>query len=138
MLITIQMHGYYIWSHDTRNLHDELIFDQRLQNAANYKAQLLLDTGIYAHCVNGYCPNQMVREYGCETGWNDNANNVESILVMSYGEIGTAYETLLRSPPHRVHLLGEGWFQNHNRAAVGYANSGEIHVYIYLTAICKE
>ena len=135
LFLTVQIHGFNIWSHDTRQIRPELIFSQNLQNAANFKAQLLLTSGVYAHCIENYCPNKMIKDFGCKNDYNDNTNYVESFLIGPV-DMDKAYSLLLLSPSHRAHLLGEGWFSTQNYGAVGFYTKDSNNAYVFLAASC--
>lgn len=107
-----------------------------LQNAAEYKAHMLLETKDYSHCINGYCSNEMVKDFGCNVDLPDNANNVES-FVIGTGTYEFLIDALLKSEPHRNHLLGIGWYKDSHDAAVGVYTLNGITAIVVLIANCQ-
>jgi len=75
--------------------------------------------------ITGLRPNEIARQYGypLPRSWPDNANNIESAHFGCPTATG-ALQSLLGSPPHRAHLLGQGGFATHREIGVG-AHLGE-------------
>lgn len=87
---------------------------------------------------DGHGPNWHVRQAGYRLpfyyGAHDTANNIESIY-----ENGDNPEHIwqgwLDSPPHRVHVLGEGFYAGQTRYGIGYAhNDSGRHMWVLITA----
>lgn len=137
-LVTKQEQVFYVWRDDIEQQRPIMVLDERLTNAANYKAQLLAESGIIAHCINGYCPNQMIKDFGCLTDYKDMANDVESILI---GERNPAdvINHFRNSPEHRVHIFGEeDRFKYQDDIGVGYYEKNNNFYYVFISAHCKE
>ncbi len=137
MLLTIQEQGFTVWSQDIEQNRPVMRIDERLMNAANFKAQLMAKTGIIAHCVDDYCPNKMVREFGCKTEYGDDGNQVESLAV-GFSNVTNAYEALRESPLHRPHILGIDFFESQDEVGVGYYEYENNYYYVFISANCLE
>jgi len=135
MMFTIQEQGFHIWQNDINQNRPVMHLDERLVNAANYKAKLIAETGIIAHCVNGYCSNQLVHDFGCKTEYAGNSNQVESISV-GVSTMAEAYESLRRSPSHQPHILGLDMFSAQDEIGVGYYEFQNNYYYVFLSANC--
>lgn len=135
-LVSTQEQIFFIWSHDLEQQRPVMTLDKRLVNAANHKAKLLAETGIWAHCIDEYCPNQMIREFGCNTGLLDKANNVESIVIGEQNPANTI-ERLKNSQGHRNHILGlEDIYRNQDEIGVGYYEYNNNYYYVFISANC--
>lgn len=137
-LATTQEYIFFVWSQDIEQQRPVMHLDQRLVDAANYKAQLLAETGIWAHCINGYCPNRMIKDFGCATKHGDDGNQVESVLI---GEQfpGNAVQRLKDSPSHRIHILGlDDTFKYQDEIGVGYYEYQNNYYYVFISANCEE
>lgn len=137
MLLTIQEQGFTVWSQDIEQNRPVMHMDERLVNAANFKAQLMAETGIIAHCIDGYCPNEMIRDFGCKTIHGDDGNSVESIAV-GFSTVGAAYQALNDSPAHRLHILGLDMFESQDEIGVGYYEFNNNYYYVFISANCLE
>jgi len=137
MLLSVQQQGYEVWSADIEQQRPVMRLDERLVNAANYKAKLMAETGIVAHCINGYCSNKLAADFGCKTGFADNGNQIESIAVGSQ-TVTDAYERLRNSAAHHDHLLGIGFFNNQDEVGVGYYEHNNNYFYVFISANCLE
>ncbi len=137
MLLTIQEQGFTVWSQDIEQQRPVMHMDQRLVDAANFKAELLAETGVLSHCIDGYCPNEMIRDFGCKTIYGDDGNQVESFAI-GFRNVTEAYEGLKRSPAHRLHMLGLDMFESQDEIGVGYYEFNNNYYYVFISANCLE
>ena len=106
-----------------------------LAAAAGSRADEMAEFDYFAHQspVTGLWPNQLARAFGYPLPrfWPDQANNIESI---HFGQptVSGALQSLLDSPGHRPHLMGEGWYGTHREVGVG-AHLGE-RIWSFMTA----
>lgn len=103
-----------------------------LQQSADVKARLLLETGIISHTINGIAPNALARSYcsNLATEYEDNKNYIES-LVVGAKEADTAFNSLMNSPKHKEHLMGESDFYKEQQwYAVGYYEYANNYAYV--------
>lgn len=137
MMLTVQMLGVEIWSNDIDQQRPVMHVDNRLMAAADYKARLIAESGKVAHCIDNYCPNEMIEDFGCKTGYSENSNFVESIAVGDR-KITDAYLRLKNSPAHRPHILGLGFFNSQDEIGVGYYEFNNNYYYVFISANCLE
>ncbi len=106
--------------------------NHQLANSATFKANELAMNSYFDHrsAVTGMWPNQLARRFGYALPdlFADDTNNIESLHAGS----PVAREVLLswaRSPSHRRHIFGEGWFfATHREIGVGRSTSGNYWV----------
>lgn len=137
-LVSTQEQIYLLWSTDLEQQRPAMHLDQRLVDAANFKARLLAETGKWTHCIDGYCPNKMIKDFGCKVSFDDKGNQVESLLI---GEQfpGNAVERLKNSPSHRIHILGlDPEFKQQDEIGVGYYEYENNYYYVFISANCEE
>lgn len=137
LTVSIQLHGYYIWSMDVDQQRPVVMHSEELQNAADYKAHLLLVTGIIEHCIDGYCPNEMIEDFGCHAGLEPDKNYVESLIVGT-PDFNEAYRRLKESPAHHNHMVGGEGYTDQKDMAVGYAELNNNYAFVFISANCKD
>lgn len=101
--------------------------------AAQWKAEYIQRTGHFAHrTIEGESPNETVERFGCDTPYELERNDVES-LIKGTNHAPIAYDALILSPSHREHLLAETeHFQRQIYYGVGHADL----VFVFLSAEC--
>jgi Ca2+-binding RTX toxin-like protein len=77
--------------------------------------------------VTGDWPNELVRSFGYDLPgyFPDDANNIESLHSGSpdpFAVLGS----LIGSPGHRPHVLGEGWFGTHHEVGIGRSEAENV------------
>lgn len=137
MLLTVQEQWFEIMKADLDQKRPEMHLDERLMKAADFKARLIAETGIIDHCINGYCPNRMIKDFGCKTKYGDDGNQVESITV-GHKFVSDAYYSLKNSPSHRDHILGENFFKEQDEIGIRYYEYGNNYYYVFISANCEE
>lgn len=122
------------WVLDPNNQRPFMEQHPALMAAAQWKAEYIDSTLDISHCTKfGECPNATVERFGCYTGYDPKKNYVES-LVWGISDAGLAYKALIRSPSHRIHLLGlNDFFKKQTHYGVGYHNL----TFVFLSAVCK-
>lgn len=135
MLITLAQFALFTWINDPMNQRKNMIVNEALMNAAQWKAEYLGQDGVtFAHCTEwGECPNSTIAKFGCKTNYDPHKNSVES-LIKGIDNPVLAYTILTeQSPSHRKHLLAEiPFFQEQIHIGVGYSN----FVFVFLSAKC--
>lgn len=93
-----------------------------LADAAGFRSDEMADYDYFAHRspITGEWPNEVVRDHGYPLlrGWADDANNVESIHSGS-SMVSDVLQSFVNSPPHRVHVMGQGLFALYLEIGVG-------------------
>ncbi len=112
-----------------------LAISETLGSAARFRADEMATFDYFAHQspVTGDWPNAVARDHGYTLPvlWPDAANNIESIHYGS-ATLSGALQSLIDSPAHRLHLMGQGWYGIHREIGVG-AELDE-HLWSILTA----
>ncbi len=104
-------------------------------------------TSITRAPITGLWPNQVARAFGYPLPqyWPNDANNIESIHS-GQPTVSGALLSLLGSPGHCSHLLGQDWYGSHREIGVGThfderlwsimtANDGSTRVFLTGVAI---
>lgn len=133
--VVLTQQAAYIWTHDGNNHRPFMIEHPGLDRAAQWKAEYIGSTGDFAHCTKtGECPNFTIRRFGCNHPYKeDNANNVES-LVMGTSNIEVAYNALINSEAHRMHLWAlHEMFVKQTFYGIGYSNL----VFVFISSECR-
>ena len=104
----------------------------RLADSAAFKANEMATNVYFDHrsAVTGMWPNQLARSLGYPLPglFVDDANNIESLHAGSPipREVLASW---MRSPSHRTHVFGQGWFfTTHREAGIGRSTSGNYWV----------
>lgn len=110
MFISSQQEAAFIWRIDINNSRQVMIENASLMQAAQWHAEYIEHNNYFNHCTkDGDCPNRIIKRFGCNHSYNENGNAVES-LVRGTIDAKIAYASLINSPSHRKHLLGEDAF----------------------------
>lgn len=120
-----------LWQSDIEQQRTVMNHNENLQRAASYKARLIYETGVVSHCINGYCPNKMIHDFGCDNNYEDNANYVESLAIGST-KPGVVYQALKDSKPHYSHIVGNGFYNNQSEVAIGVYED----VFVFISSVC--
>lgn len=122
-----------LWTTDANQQRPQMIEHQALMNAAQWKAEYIESTGHFAHCTeDGECPNKTIKRFGCNTTYSPNGNSVES-LVWGTANAQIAYQSLIDSPSHKIHMLALiPFFQEQIHFGVGHSNL----TFVFITAKC--
>lgn len=134
---------------DSGQLRAEIIVDPILTQAAQLKADDLIDRNYLAHVnPDGFGPNYLIQalDYFLPAGYDNTrpGNNIESIFEdRGFGlpNAQLAWDGWLNSPSHRTHVLGENaFFAGQTRVGVGVASDPETerNVYVFFTAPPKQ
>lgn len=97
-----------------------------LTAAAMYKAHRLLEVMVYDHVVDGIGPNQLARDFGYAIpSWYHRGIQENNIESLTRGQPTTirAFDNLLTSPKHRMHILGlHEFYKGQEHIGIGYAH----------------
>jgi len=97
----------FLWVIDINNNRAIMLRNESLMNAAQWRAEYIENNDYFNHCTKeGDCPNRIITRFGCRHNYTENGNAVES-LVRGTPNAREAYNSLLNSPSHRTHILGE-------------------------------
>lgn len=110
--------------------------DDRLMKVARARAVDMATNNYFGHVdLDGIWPNEHVRLSGYELPyrWPDNKNYIESI-AQGYGSAVRALDALSKSPAHSLHMMGLGFWENHDRYGVGFAWIGIQRRWVVITA----
>lgn len=93
--------------------------NKRIVNAAKFKAYDMSLNDYFGHVTeNGIWPNKIAQDNNCAIGLEPNSNNVESI-VAGTKDPKAAFDALMNSESHRVHLLGlHKQFEGYNKIGI--------------------
>ncbi|MFQ5948088.1 MAG: CAP domain-containing protein [Acidimicrobiia bacterium] len=99
-----------------------------LSDSSSFHSEEMAAYGYIAHqsAETGEWPNKMARDHGYPLAelFVDDANYIESIHVGS-PILANVLQSLINSPSHRAHLLGErSFFGNHREIGVGRSSEG--------------
>lgn len=99
-----------------------LAVNDALADAAWFRSNEMAESDYFAHQspVTGAWPNSVARDHGypLPAWWPDEANNIESIHRGNPTLLGVL-RSFVKSPSHRSHLMGQGWFATHREIGVG-------------------
>jgi uncharacterized protein YkwD len=117
-----------------------LTCNSALMNGAQAKAKDMAVKGYFAHIApDGLTPNKSAHDFGCGHPYDDDGNQIESSLAGTWNA-DAAYEALIRSPRHRVHIEGEDFFSDQIDFGIGYyelAGSPYTFYWVVWTAPCS-
>lgn len=115
-----------------------LTCDVRLVAAARAHAEAMRAANTPDHYLGG-SPHQWIRRAGYKLpdDYPDDKNYVESLSV-GHPTAGEVFAALMRSPGHKRHLMGDGWYAGQSRMGVGFVPEpsprGWAYWWIVLTA----
>jgi uncharacterized protein YkwD len=120
LLMAVELYG--LIRADPEQRRALLAWDQRLANVAAARVADMQLRHWYGHIdPDGHGPNWWLLEAGIKLPADyerkATANNCES-LTNNSDHAADAWAALRSSPPHRAHLLGEGWFGGQHRMGV--------------------
>ncbi len=98
---------YLLMRYDARQQRKAIVCDPRLVAAAELRAQAQPLDGL-AHCdALGICANVYARAQGCRLPLGYGLGDQIESLTAGTPNAQAAFDSLARSPSHRVHLFGE-------------------------------
>lgn len=98
------------------------VWDSRLAQAAQAHCEDMVRRGYFSHeSPDGVWPNKRARlaGYALVDWYKDDHNNIESIGG-GYATAGEVWDGWLKSPLHRLHVLGEESYVNQVNVGTGY------------------
>lgn len=127
---------YLLMLYDARQQRKAIICDPRLVAAAELRAKAQPLDGL-SHCdALGICANVYARAQGCRLPiwYGMNTNEIEELLAGT-PNAQPAFDSLARSPSHKLHLFGENdMFRPQDRVGVAMVEVPG-HKYRYVWAI---
>lgn len=128
----------WMWTIDSDNERPIMVRHDGLQKAADYKAKYLYyNYDKIPHCMstekdNYYCPNEMIKDFGCNTTYPDNYNYIES-LAKGTRYLPDIFKFFKQSPAHEPHINGKTLFHN-GQTDIAVGNYED--VWVFLSATC--
>lgn len=135
---------YDLLLHDSRQQRPRLEVCESLEAGAAQRAYGLAHGDPWAHKDSaGRGANGIARAYGCQlpAEYSDNANYIES-LTAGMDDVQVAFDSLARSPSHKVHLFGENeFYKAQYHVGVGFAEGPDAPFRYYWCiwiAVCQH
>lgn len=113
-----------------------IVCDFRVVQAAQYRAEDMQKNRYFSHLdKQGFYANHWVTAFGCKlpSYYPANANNVESI-ALNYPSAREAWNNLLLSEAHKIHVLGlMDFYSSQNTYGIGYSSGDYGIIYVLIT-----
>lgn len=125
---------------DSRQQRRMLLWDTRLAIAAQRRAAAQFGDGLSHYDVNGVGPNAyaMYAGFVLPAYYADNGNQIES-LTAGTSNPQAAFESLARSPSHKVHIFGENdFFREQDRIGISIVELSLKYRFYWSVLIAKE